>query len=378
MTIMTVTIGFVKEQKENEARVAVVPETAEKILKLGWQVLFEPGAGLSAGFPDSHYPEICQLAKNRQEVLAAADILVGVDALNDADLSHIKKGATVIGLVSPYQDPQRFKQAASHDLTVFSMELIPRITRAQAMDVLSSQAAVAGYKAVLLAASESPRFFPMLTTAAGTIRPAQVLVIGAGVAGLQAIATAKRLGASVTGYDVRPETAEQIKSLGAKFLDLGVKAVGEGGYARELTAEEKQTQQANLAEHLKTVDVLITTAAVPGRPAPEIVSQSMVAAMKAGSVIVDLGAEGGGNCAPTQAGKTVMVGSVKVIGPVNLPATVPLHASEMYARNVWNLVDLMHQEGEFKLNWEDDVLAGAVVTRDSQVVHAVVKQSLGE
>jgi len=375
---MTITVGFVKENAENESRVAVVPETATKMLALGWQVLFEPGAGLAAGFPDSHYPENCQLAKRRLDVLEAADILVSVNGLNDTDLPHIKHGAVVVGMVSPYAEPQRFVQAADHKLTVFSMELIPRITRAQAMDVLSSQAAVAGYKAVLLAAGEAPRFFPMLTTAAGTIRPAQVLVIGAGVAGLQAIATAKRLGANVTGYDVRPETVEQVKSLGAKFLDLGVSAVGEGGYARELTAEEKQTQQDNLADHLKTVDVLITTAAVPGRPAPEIISQVMVENMKAGSVIVDLGAEGGGNCGPTQAGKTVMVGQVKVIGPLNLPATVPLHASEMYARNIWNLLNIMHQEGDFKLDWDDEILAGAVVTRDGQVVHAAVKQALGE
>ncbi|KAA3639047.1 MAG: NAD(P) transhydrogenase subunit alpha [Proteobacteria bacterium] len=375
---MTVTVGFVKENADNEARVAVVPETASKMLALGWQVLFESQAGLAAGFPDTHYPDTCQIVKKRDEVLEAADILVSVNGLNEADLPLIKQGAVVVGMVSPYREQNRFVQAANNKLTVFSMELIPRITRAQAMDVLSSQAAVAGYKAVLLAASESPQFFPMLTTAAGTIRPAQVLVIGAGVAGLQAIATARRLGANVTGYDVRPETVEQVKSLGAKFLDLGVSAVGEGGYARELTAEEKQTQQENLAEHLKTVDVLITTAAVPGRPAPEIVSQAMVDNMKAGSVIVDLGAEGGGNCAPTKAGETVMVGHVKVIGPVNLPATVPLHASEMYARNIWNLLNLMHREGEFNLDWDDDVLAGAVVTRDGQVVHAAVKQGLGE
>lgn len=375
---MTITVGFVKENADNESRVAVVPETAAKMLALGWQVLFEPEAGLAAGFPDSHYPENCQLAKRRLDVLEAADILVSVNGLNDADLPHIKHGAVVVGMVSPYADSYRFVQAADNHLTVFSMELIPRITRAQAMDVLSSQAAVAGYKAVLLAATEAPRFFPMLTTAAGTIRPAQVLVIGAGVAGLQAIATAKRLGANVTGYDVRPETVEQVKSLGAKFLDLGVSAVGEGGYARELTAEEKQTQQNNLAEHLKSVDVLITTAAVPGRPAPEIVSQAMVDHMKAGSVVVDLGAEGGGNCAPTQAGETVMSGQVKVIGPVNLPASVPLHASEMYARNIWNLLNLMHLEGDFTLNWEDEVLAGSVVTRDGEMVHEAVKKAMGD
>lgn len=370
---MTITVGFVKERNEDESRVAMVPETAEKILKLGWHVLFEPDAGEAAGFPNEAYPALCQMAKKRNDVLNAADVLVGVDALSTEDINEIKHGATVIGMVSPYQDQQRFTQAANNQLTVFSMELIPRTTRAQAMDVLSSQASVAGYKAVLLAANEAPRFFPMLTTAAGTIRPASVLVIGAGVAGLQAMATARRLGANVTGYDVRPETVEQVKSLGAKFLDLGVSAVGEGGYARALTDEEKLTQQQNLAKHLTSVDVLITTAAVPGRPAPRIITTAMVNDMKAGSVIVDLGAEGGGNCEPTELGKTIMVNNVKVIGPKNLPATVPLHASEMYARNVWNLLSLMNNEGEFELNWQDDILAGCAVTKEGAVIHAAAK-----
>ncbi|MCB1583553.1 MAG: Re/Si-specific NAD(P)(+) transhydrogenase subunit alpha [Marinicella sp.] len=369
---MTITVGFVKERKEGELRVALVPETAEKILNLGWQVLFEPDAGEQAGFPNNVYPEMCQMAKTRNDVLNAADVLVGVDALSKDDMGQLKHGAVVIGMVSPYQQQERFTLAAEKDITVFSMELIPRTTRAQAMDVLSSQASVAGYKAVLLAASEAPRFFPMLTTAAGTIRPASVLIIGAGVAGLQAMATARRLGANVTGYDVRPETVEQVKSLGAKFLDLGVEAVGEGGYARALTEEEKLTQQQNLAKHLTSVDVLITTAAVPGRPAPRIITAQMINDMKPGSVIVDLGAEGGGNCEPTEAGQTKLVNNVKVIGPKNLSATVPLHASEMYSRNVWNLLSLMNNEGEFNLNWEDDILAGCAVTKEGQVVHPAV------
>lgn len=369
---MTITVGFIKERSEDESRVAIEPETAEKILKLGWQVLFEPDAGEAAGFPNEAYPEMCQMAKRRDEVLNAADVLVGINALSQQDMAELKHGSVIIGMVSPYQDQDRFTQAAEKNITVFSMELIPRTSRAQAMDVLSSQAAVAGYKAVLLAASEAPRFFPMLTTAAGTIRPASVLVIGAGVAGLQAMATARRLGANVTGYDVRPETVEQIKSLGAKFLDLGVEAVGEGGYARALTDEEKQTQQQNLAKHLTSVDVLITTAAVPGRPAPRIITADMVNDMKPGSVIVDLGAEGGGNCEPTELGVAKVVNNVKVIGPKNLSATVPLHASEMYSRNVWNLLSLMVADGEFKLDWEDDILAGCVVTKDGAVVHPVL------
>ena len=373
---MTKTIGFVKEQKAGEARVALVPETAQKIIDLGWQVLMEPDAGEAAGFPNDSYPELTQIAKRRVDVLNGADVVVGVNALDDTDLAELRDDAVVIGMVSPYANQQRFVQAAKQGVTVFSMELIPRTTRAQAMDVLSSQASVAGYKAVLLAATEAPRFFPMLTTAAGTIRPASVLVIGAGVAGLQAMATARRLGANVTGYDVRPETVEQVKSLGAKFLDLGVSAVGEGGYARALTDEEKQQQQDNLKQHLSSVNVLITTAAVPGRPAPRIITADMVNEMKAGSVIVDLAAEGGGNCEPTEAGQTKMVNGVKVIGPVNLSATVPLHASEMYSRNVWNLLSLMNDDGDFVLNWEDDILAGCAVTRDKQVVHPSVKEGL--
>lgn len=373
---MTKTIGFLKEMAKGEQRVALVPETVQKILDVGWQVLMEPGAGESAGFPDNTYPEMTQVAKRRNEVLNGADVVVGVNALNAEDLAELRNDAVIIGMVSPYAEQQRFSQAAKQGATVFSMELIPRTTRAQAMDVLSSQASVAGYKAVLLAATEAPRFFPMLTTAAGTIRPASVLVIGAGVAGLQAMATAKRLGANVTGYDVRPETVEQVKSLGAKFLDLGVEAVGEGGYARALTDEEKQLQQDNLKKHLSSVDVLITTAAVPGRPAPRIITADMVKQMKPGSVIVDLGAEGGGNCEPTEAGVNKMVEGVRVIGPENLSATVALHASEMYSRNVWNLLSLMNTDGEFVLNWEDDILAGCAVTRDGEVIHPAVKEAL--
>ncbi len=373
---MTKTIGFLKETAKGEQRVALVPETVQKILDVGWQVLMEPDAGEMAGFPNSAYPEMMQLAKRREDVLHGADVLVGVHALDAADVAELRDDAVVIGMVSPYTNQQRFVDAAAKGKTVFSMELIPRTTRAQAMDVLSSQASVAGYKAVLLAATEAPRFFPMLTTAAGTIRPASVLVIGAGVAGLQAMATAKRLGANVTGYDVRPETIEQVKSLGAKFLDLGVEAVGEGGYARALTDEEKQQQQDNLKKHLSSVDVLITTAAVPGRPAPRIITADMVKQMKPGSVIVDLGAEGGGNCEPTEAGVNKVVDGVRVIGPENLSATVALHASEMYARNVWNLLSLMNNEGEFELNWEDDILAGCAVTRGGEVVHPAVKDAL--
>ncbi|MCF6301446.1 MAG: NAD(P) transhydrogenase subunit alpha [Proteobacteria bacterium] len=352
---MATIVGFIKEQNANELRVALVPESVKRILANGWQVTFESGAGDAAGFPDQAYPETCSIVKKSADVFKQADVIVGVNALDASHQKQIKKGAVVIGMVSPYADQKRFDVAAKNNNDVFSMELIPRTSRAQAMDVLSSQASVAGYKAVLIAACETPRFFPMLTTAAGTIRPSQVLVIGAGVAGLQAMATAKRLGASVTGYDVRPETVEQIKSLGAKFLDLGVEAVGEGGYARALTDDEKQTQQDNLKEHLKLVDILITTAAVPGRPAPKIITAAMAKNMRPGSVIMDLAAEGGGNCELTEAGKTIVVNGIKVIGPVNLASSIPFHASEMYSRNVWNLLSLMNNEGKFEVNWDEDI-----------------------
>lgn len=256
------------------------------------------------------------------------------------------------------------------------MELLPRTTRAQAMDVLSSQAGMAGYKAVLIAAQVCGKFFPMLTTAAGTIRPSRVLVIGAGVAGLQAIATARRLGAQVEGFDVRPEVREQIESLGAKFLDLGVTAAGSGGYARELTAEERAEQQRRLAEHIKSVDVIITTAAVPGRPAPKIISASMVGGMKAGSVIVDVAAETGGNCELTRPGETVESGGVTVVGPLNLPSMGAIHASEMYARNLFNFLSLMIRDGALHLDWEDDLVAGTCLTHGGEIRHAATQQRI--
>ena len=270
----------------------------------------------------------------------------------------MKPGAILVGLLAPQADPDRVDALCASKVSAFSLERLPRTTRAQAMDVLSSQAGMAGYKAVLIAAQLAPRFFPMLTTAAGTIRPSKVLIVGAGVAGLQAIATARRLGAQVEGFDVRPETREQIESLGGKFLDLGVSAKGEGGYARELTADERAEQQRRLAEHIKSVDVIVTTAAVPGRPAPKIITADMVSGMKAGSVIVDLAAETGGNCELTQPGANIEVGGVLVAGPLNLASMGALHASEMYARNVFNFLSLMlDKQGQLTLDWNDELIA---------------------
>ena len=290
-------------------------------------------------------------------------------------IAGLRAGSTVIGYLQPHLSPERTKALRERKITAFAMELLPRTTRAQAMDVLSSQASVAGYKAVLIAAEAAPKFFPMLTTAAGTIRPCKVLIVGAGVAGLQAIATARRLGAQVEGFDVRPEVKEQIESLGAKFLDLGVSASGSGGYARELTAEEREKQQQALAEHLKGIDVVVTTAAVPGRKAPRIISKAMVDGMKPGAVIVDIAAETGGNCEYSEAGKSVVTANgVTVIGTVNLPSTTPIHASEMYSKNLYNFIELSLKDGAFTLDWTDELIAKSCLTHDGEIKHEPTKQ----
>ena len=353
---MAVTVAFVRETAPGERRAAISPETCRKLAALSCRVLLEPGAGVPAGFPDVDYAG-AEFAP-REAVLAAADVLVCVQPPANAELARLHAGAQLVGLLSPHADSGRVPALAAAGLTGFALERLPRTTRAQAMDVLSSQAGMAGYKAVLIAAQLAPRFFPMLTTAAGTIRPSRVLIVGAGVAGLQAIATARRLGAQVEGFDVRPETREQIESLGGKFLDLGVSAKGEGGYARELTAEERAEQQRRLADHLRSVDVVVTTAAVPGRPAPKILSAAMVAGMRAGSVIVDLAAETGGNCELTRPGETVDHDGVTVAGPLNLASMGALHASEMYARNVLNFLSLIiDKTGALAIDWNDELLA---------------------
>ncbi len=363
---MTITIAALRETAGNERRVAITPETAKKYRARGLDVLLERGAGTSAGFRDDTYADAQFVEAN--EALRQADILLCVQPPEEAHVAAMKPGALLIGQLRPHGAGDRLSQYAQRQITAFSLELLPRTTRAQAMDVLSSQAAVAGYRAMLIAAAAASKFFPMLTTAAGTLRPSKVLVIGAGVAGLQAIATAKRLGAQVEGFDVRPETREQIESLGAKFLDLGVAAAGQGGYARELTADERAIQQARLAEHLKGVDVIVATAAVPGRPAPKIVSAAMLDGMKAGAVIVDLAAESGGNCEITKPGETVDRNGVSVIGPLNLPSGAPLHASEMYARNLANFAELLVHGGAVKPDFEDELVAKSCAVRDGEVV----------
>lgn len=372
---MTVTLGVLKETAPGECRVAMVPEVAAKLKAAGARVLIERNAGAAAQFPDASYKDV-EFAADASQLLASADVVLKVQPPSIAELQQLRAGATVVSFMYPHLHIDMARTLRDRGLTSLAMELVPRISRAQSMDALSSQAAVAGYKAVLIAAQTLDRFFPMLTTAAGTIRPAQVLVIGAGVAGLQAIATAKRLGAVVEAYDVRSATREQVKSLGAKFVETGVSAEGQGGYARELTAEEKATQQAVLEKRMAAADAVITTAAVPGRPAPRLISKEAVANMKTGAVIVDIAAETGGNCELTRAGETVTVGGVKIVGPVNLASSLAYHASEMYSRNLFNLLKPALDKGEFKIDWSDEVFAGAGLTHQGKVLHEATRKLL--
>lgn len=358
MAATPVIVGVARETATGERRAALSPETCRKLVAAGATVRVQPGIGSGAFFPDEAYAAAgAQLA---EDATADADLVACVQPPSNAAIAAMKPGAVLVGSLHPQADPERGEALRARGIVAFPLERLPRTTRAQAMDVLSSQAGMAGYKAVLIAAQLAPRFFPMLTTAAGTIRPSKVLIVGAGVAGLQAIATAKRLGAQVEGFDVRPETREQIESLGGKFLDLGVSAAGEGGYARALTDEERAEQQRRLAEHLKNIDVVVCTAAVPGRPAPKIVSAAMVAGMKPGSVIVDLAAETGGNCELTRPGENMESGGVTIAGPLNLASMGAQHASEMYARNVFNFVSLLLKDGALAFDWGDELLAKTV------------------
>ena len=372
---MSITISAVRETAPGERRVALTPDVAKKLKAKQVDLVIEHGAGSLASFPDAAYKDV-EIASDARSALAKADVLLTVQPPTLEEIAALKPGTVTIGYLQPHLAPERIKALRDAKITSFAMELLPRTTRAQAMDVLSSQANIAGYKAVLIAAEASPKFFPMLTTAAGTVRPSKVLIVGAGVAGLQAIATARRLGAQVEGFDVRPETKEQIQSLGAKYVELGVSAAGTGGYARELTAEERAQQQAALAEHIKGVDVIVTTAAVPGRRAPRIVTADMVGGMKPGSVIVDIAAETGGNCELTEAGKTIVTGNgVTVIGPVNLAATAPIHASELYAKNLYNFLELsITKEGDLNLDWNDELIAKTCVTHAGEIKHEATKQ----
>ncbi len=363
-----IVIGVPLETTPGENRVALVPEVAAKFAKLGARVVLQKGAGNAAKFPDAAYKDV-EFVDSAAELYARADLLLKVQPLTPQEVGMLKPGAVHAGFMQPHNHLPAVKALCERQVTSFAMELVPRISRAQSMDALSSQAAIAGYKAVLIGASTLDRFFPMLTTAAGTIRPAQVLVIGVGVAGLQAIATAKRLGAIVEAYDVRSATRDQVKSLGAKFIETGVSAEGAGGYARELTAEEKAKQQEVLDGRIVVADVVITTAGVPGRPAPRIVSRAVVERMKTGAVIVDILAENGGNCELSKAGETVQHGGVRIVGPVNLASQLAYHASEMYARNLYNLLSPALKDGVLNFDWADEVFAGTVLTNAGQVKH---------
>ncbi|WP_040805107.1 Re/Si-specific NAD(P)(+) transhydrogenase subunit alpha [Nocardia concava] len=354
------TVGVVRETNPDERRVALVPKIIPALLKQGVEVVVEAGAGLGALIPDEAYTEAGATLGDPW----SADVVVKVAPPNDAEIAKLASGQTLIGFLAPRNADNKIGALKSAGVQAFAVESIPRISRAQVMDALSSQANVAGYKAVLLAASESTRFFPMLTTAAGTVKPATVLVLGVGVAGLQALATAKRLGGRTTGYDVRPEVADQVRSVGAQWLDLGIDAAGEGGYARELTDDEKAQQQQALEDAIKGFDVVVTTALVPGRPAPRLVTAAAVEGMKPGSVIVDLAGETGGNCELTEPGKTVVRHGVTIASPLNLPATMPEHASELYSKNIAALLELMLKDGALAPDFEDQVLADSCVTRE--------------
>ncbi|HEY1991432.1 MAG TPA: NAD(P) transhydrogenase subunit alpha [Gammaproteobacteria bacterium] len=362
------------EHAGNERRVALCPPVAAKLKTLGVEILLEPGAGAGAGFPDRLFPDA--RLTSAPEAIPQADVVFRVTPPPLANVPKMRAGSVLVAFLSPHKDPERIQALRDARVTAFAMELVPRISRAQAMDALSSQAAAAGYKAALLAAEKLGRFFPMLTTAAGTIRPAKVLVVGAGVAGLQAIATARRLGAMVEGYDVRAAAREQVESLGAKFVDTGVSAEGAGGYARELTAEERQKQQEALARHVALADAVITTAAIPGRPAPKILSRAMVEAMKPGALVLDLAAETGGNCELTQPGEDVWHGPVLVSGPLNLPSLLAEHASDMYARNLLNFFTPLVKDGAIHIDWNDEVYAKSAVTHDGQIVHEPTRKSV--
>jgi len=357
-------LGVTRETAPGERRVALVPETAGKLAAAGFEILVEPSAGEAASFPDAGYTDAGATLGSPWE----ADVVLKVRKPAEDEVARLHEGQLLIGFLDPLADKEGVERLASRGVVAFAMESIPRTTRAQSMDALSSQATVGGYKAALLAAEYLPRFFPMLMTAAGTVPPAKVLVIGAGVAGLQALATARRLGAVVTGFDVRPVVREQIESLGANWLDLGVTGgEAEGGYARELTPEEMQAQQQALEARIGDFDVVITTAAVPGRAAPKIIPASAVKAMRPGSVIVDLAAETGGNCELTEPGEIVEREGVTLVGVTNLPSTMPYHASTLYSRNIQALLLHLAPEGELNLDWSDEITAGACVAGKREV-----------
>src|SRR5690349_13878572 len=375
-------VVVLRETSPGEARVALMPESVKKLIALGCAVQIESGAGLAAARTDADYRDAgAEVANDRNALLENADVLAVVNRPPADDFAHLKNGTVVIGFLRPLDEPRALAPAVEHGVTTFSVELIPRITRAQAMDALSSMATVAGYKAVLIGATHIPRMFPLLMTAAGTVPPARVLVIGAGVARLRAICSGRRLGAVVEGYDVRAAAGEQVKSLAATFLEVdlgGIKTEDAGGYAVELSDEAMNRGRALIADHAKTADVVITTAQVPGRRAPLLITEEAVNGMKRGSIIVDLAGATGGNCAVSEADRTVERNGVTILAPTNLPATVPVHASQLYSRNVTAFLSLLVKNGELQIDMKDDVVGPSCVTHQGQVMNTRVAALLGQ
>lgn len=364
-------IAVPKETAPYERRVALVPETVARLVKSGIEVQVEAGAGVSASYPDEEYKAAgAQIVPDRKTLFGTADLFIKVQKPSPEEVALLREGSVLIGILQPLLNPDLVQQLAQKKITAFAMDMIPRITRAQPMDVLSSQSTVAGYKAVLMATQYLPKFLPMLSTAAGTITPAKVFVIGAGVAGLQAIATARRLGAVVSAFDVRPAVKQEVESLGAKFVGLIIEeAADKSGYAKELSEEHKQKERELIAKYVKESDVVITTALVPGKKAPLLITKDMVMSMKPGSVIIDLAAEQGGNCELTQAGKEITLNGVTIVGPINLPSSMSYHASQMYSRNIASFLSLLiNKEKQLNLDFTDEIIKGCCVTHQGQIM----------
>ena len=374
-------IAIAKEIEVGERRVALNPDIVARLAKQGLEIWVEAGAGDGSFYTNDAYEAAgAKIISEPATLWGEADVLLKVGIPKDHEINQMRQGSVLLSFLSPLAQPETIQHLTERQITAFGMEMIPRTSRAQSMDALSSQAGVAGYKAVLIAAAALPKFFPMLTTAAGTIRPAKVFVMGAGVAGLQAIATARRLGAVVEAFDIRPAVKEEVQSLGAKFVEvkLDEDTVAAGGYAKEISEASKQRTQEVVAEHVKNSDVVITTAQVPGKKAPLLVTEEMVAQMAPGSVIVDLAAEQGGNCAGTEPGKDVVRHGVTIIGPINLPSSMPVHASQMYAKNISTLLQYLIKDGELQLNFEDDIINSTCVTHGGEIRNQRVKDALAQ
>ncbi len=377
-------IGVAKEIEVCERRVALIPDTVARLIKKGLEVWVEAGAGERAFFSDADYETAgATIVADTTKLWGEVDILLKVGTPQEQENGHseidlLKKGAVLIGFLNPLGNPQLAQRLAERQISAIAMEMIPRTTRAQSMDALSSQASIAGYKAVLIAAATLPKYFPMLTTAAGTIPPAKVFIMGAGVAGLQAIATARRLGAVVEAFDIRPAVKEEVQSLGAKFVEVKLEeeTTAAGGYAKEISEQSKQRTQEVVTSHIQNSDVVITTAQVPGKKAPLLVTEDMVMGMKPGSVIVDLAAEQGGNCACTEAGKDILKNGVTIVGPINLPSSVPIHASQLYAKNLTSLMALLIKDGQLEVDFSDDIIDAACITHGGEIRNSRVQQAL--